>query len=128
MDKKILSFEEMSSCHAKAKANGSHLEQEIFLAKGGTLLEWYNQPNPALDLTSTCVMVEDECSNAVSRAAAYRMAASLMVKIGRPLHHRELVALCLASRLVGKQRYEAERNLTEHIIVRMASAMVLADE
>lgn len=123
---KELTEESLRRCRARAKANRSSLEQEVFLLRGGTLDQWYALSEPLARVASDLLRGED--LDAGSRAVAYRMVTDLMVEFASSLKRKEIASLCKAARVIAQEPYEAERNRLERETVDRAFAMVVDGE
>lgn len=124
-----LSPEQIAGAEAKSKKYNSTIEQELFLAAGGTLGAWYGpfvstvpagfEREPAQDI----VGLDKE-----TRAIAYRMCAELMGELGSKLKRNEIVSLCKAARIIAKEPSADMRSRLEKYTVDRAFSMVADGE
>lgn len=117
-----LSEEQIRRCHAKAKANNSSPEQELFLARGGTLRQWYW--SAAVRDRDVSERTPRQVIEARMRAISYRMCDELMHVLGRPLRHREILSLCYAAHVIAIEVDPWDRLALERKTIDRAFEMV----
>ncbi len=119
---KELSEEQLRRCRARAKANKSSLEQEVFLERGGSLQQWYG----LLEGTGQARLrpPSKEVIEARMRSCAFRMTEELMTELGSRLKKREILALCKAAHIIALEPDAVVRADLERQTIDMAFDMV----
>ncbi len=113
-----LSEEQVARAKAKAKANNSTLEQELFLASGGTLRQWYGQEYAAANLESP------KPTDGAVLKLKLRILTCVREKLGRTLTDVEAAAIDACAELVAMASSDSERARLEDYAI--ATAMRLA--
>ncbi len=113
-----LSDEQVARAKAKAKANNSTLKQELFLASGGTLRQWYGQEYEAANLEPP------RPTDGAVLKLKLRILTCVREKLGRSLTDGETAAIDACAELVATAPSDGERARLEDYAV--ATALRLA--
>ncbi len=112
MKTRALAPDQVARAKAKAKTYGSTLEQELFLAAGGTLREWYRDSSPEHE--SSALPQPDPTHEGLVLQINLRLLARLKGVMGN-LNQKETDAVADVARMVAAgPTEEFRKSLEQH--------------